>query len=452
VVNPHEGLLTAFRSHKHVFIHGPNFSGRSAALQHISRVSSCGEREGHDLYGNILTLLAPAVDGQRYAYIGPEIYQSLSGLAGDVRSELLLHSFGSRNLMARIAEPLGLTSLFGRGCFELSGGQQAILACAAAALLQPAILALDCCLEQVDSIRRDTLLNLIAEVASQTSIALADNEIQHLPMLLGTCDLQLHASRGPASFPAMAASECLICLPPRVVPVALNLKDVTFAYHQPNTVLRNVNLHLPPGRIYLLRGANGSGKSTLAKLLAGTLKPSKGKILAADSGDQPFQSPGAIAAYHFQNPDFQLFSATVWDEVLAGPRALGCSENDAVRRARWALSQLAIPAELHSTHPLDLPFAMRKRLALAATISAGSPWTVLDEPSLGQDVSNTAAIRALLVGLAKAGTGVIVISHSRFLAQELPVTILEIEGGQVRCAAEPSADQLLQAPGSGQSG
>jgi energy-coupling factor transport system ATP-binding protein len=134
-------------------------------------------------------------------------------------------------------------------------------------------------------------------------------------------------------------------------------------------------------------------------------------------------------AYHFQNPDLQLFSTTVWSEVLAGPRALGCSEEEASRRAGRALSQLAIPDDFRGAHPLDLPFALRKRLALAATISAGTPWIILDEPSLAQDAGNTTAIRFLLTGLAQAGMGVIVISHSRLLTGNLCDHIVTLSDG-----------------------
>jgi energy-coupling factor transporter ATP-binding protein EcfA2 len=88
---------------------------------------------------------------------------------------------------------------------------------------------------------------------------------------------------------------------------------------------------------------------------------------------------------------------------------------------------VAIPDKLDSTHPLDLPFAMRKRLALAVTLAAGSPWILLDEPSLAQDGQNTLAIRALSRRMADAGFGVIIISHSPSMARDLTASSFEIK-------------------------
>jgi energy-coupling factor transport system ATP-binding protein len=122
----------------------------------------------------------------------------------------------------------------------------------------------------------------------------------------------------------------------------------------------------------------------------------------------------------------------VWDEVTAGPLAQGSNEADAARRARHVLDQMAIRPAFDRTHPLDLPFALRKRLALAAAVACGCPWLVLDEPSLGQDAQNTSAIRNLIRGLAQAGAGILVISHSRRLTDDLAVAELELDDGTIK--------------------
>jgi energy-coupling factor transporter ATP-binding protein EcfA2 len=120
-------------------------------------------------------------------------------------------------------------------------------------------------------------------------------------------------------------------------------------------------------------------------------------------------------------------------------------EAEAARRARHVLEQFAIPAKLHSSHPLDLPFALRKRVAVAAAIAAGAPWLILDEPSLGQDVDNTAAVSALIRGLACAGAGIILISHSRRLTDGLPDAALDLIDGQITMrSTDPGSCQTMQ--------
>lgn len=428
--NPHEAVLTALSAHRLLYVQGPNFSGRSDVLQHITRLPIRGGTAEHDTYGNKLSVLGGGSDGDRYAYVGPEVYHSLSGLAGSVRAELALNAFGSQADVDSLSDQVGLTPFLARSSFDLSGGQQALLAVAAGALLRPRVLSLDCCLEQVDASRRDTLIRAIAGFSEETAILIADNELDDLPRLEHAGTLTLHQSGETVTFPAMAAEHCTECLPPREEAPTLDLKEIHFSYQRSTPVLRGLDLKLEPGRVYWLRGENGSGKSTLAKLLAGVLTPHGGKIFANGNAIQPNQSPGSLVSYHFQNPDFQLFSTTVWDEVIAGPQAIGCTTADAIDRARQALSKLAIPETLYESHPLDLPFALRKRLAVAATIASGAPWLILDEPSLGQDAHNTFAMATLIQALSQAGTGVIVISHSKRLIAELPACIFSIDNGQ----------------------
>jgi energy-coupling factor transporter ATP-binding protein EcfA2 len=345
------------------------------------------------------------------------VYQSLSGLADTVKAELALNAFGSSADVNYLSAQVGLTEIYGQGCFELSGGQQAILAVAASAILRPRVLSLDCCLEQVDNSRRELLLRSILDFNKETALVVADNEMEDLPVPDAMLRLTHEQPDAKDRFFQMSAAKCNHSLPPRMGGPRLHLKGIHFAYRSSSPVLCGLDVELEPGRVYWLRGANGSGKSTIAKLLAGVLAPQKGEIVADGKQIRPTEFPGALVSYHFQNPDFQLFSTTVWGETLAGPKAIGCPEVEAANRSRHVLTQMAIPDDLLGKHPLDLPFTLRKRVAVAAAISSGAPWLVLDEPSLGQDSRNTSAIAALIQGLARAGTGVILISHSARLTR-----------------------------------
>jgi energy-coupling factor transporter ATP-binding protein EcfA2 len=430
MMNPHEAVAEALTSHRHAYVIGPNFSARSEVLQHATNLPIEGTIEGCDSYGNRLPGIQKEA-GHRFAYVGPEVYQSLSGLASSVNSELLLHAFGSEAEADAFGRETGLADLFERSCFELSGGQQALMAAVAGAILKPRTLALDCCLEQVDAPRRDFLLRAVAAFATETALVVADNELDSLPVLDDTAEIAIDGSGRQGAFPAMSVEKCSDCLPPRQPAPVLTLRGIDFAYPNSQPVLRGVDAEVTPGETHWLRGSNGSGKSTLSKLLAGVLVAQRGEIRVDGKPTRPSLNPGSLVSYHFQNADFQLFSATVWDEVMAGPLAMGCGETDAARRSRHVLDQMAIPPELHASHPLDLPFTLRKRLALAAAIAPGCPWLILDEPTLGQDAGNTLAMSALIRGLAFAGTGIFVISHSRRLTDALPGVALDLIDGRI---------------------
>ena len=91
-------------------------------------------------------------------------------------------------------------------------------------------------------------------------------------------------------------------------------------------------------------------------------------------------------------------------------------------------------------NPLSLPFPVRKRVSLAATIARRPPWIILDEPTLGADAATIVALAEIIQLLAKAGHGMIVVSHSRRLLQMLNGNALKIENGRIlQSAREPIA-------------
>lgn len=428
-LNPHEALDVALTSHRVVYVQGPNFSARSDALQHAARLPIHGAHPNCDSYGHRLTDLRSPLPGERFAYVGSEIYQAMSGLASTVRAEVALNSIAGCGAVDQLCDRVGLAPLLGKNPFELSGGEQALLAVVAGTALRPRVLALDCCLEQVDKGRREVLMDALGEFSSESSVIVADNELADLPRLEGSTTVFNTRSMGAGAFSSMSLAASDYRLTPLRPAPTISMNGVRFSYRHSEPLLDSVDLDLHPGRAYWLRGANGAGKSTLAKLLAGVLEPQQGAIYVDGIRTRLSQSPGSLVSYHFQNPDFQLFSTTVWDEVLAGPTAAGCTAIEASTRARKALMQLAIPETLHNRHPLDLPFALRKRLAIAATLASGAPWVLLDEPSLSQDATNTAAVASLVRGLVDGGIGVILISHSNLLASSIDAATLTLENG-----------------------
>lgn len=407
---------------------GPNFSGRSSLLRSLTGLPPADP------------VSVPALPHKIGvgAYVGPEIYNSLSALAPTVAEELRLASVGDAALSGGLAalRDLGFAGIQDRNPFQVSGGEQAVVAAISAALGRPQTLALDCCLEQIDSEVRAKLLDRLLELLPKNgTMLLADNRLSEYPNLdngirLATQKFLVGGIKAPPI--EIRTNQCLVA--PN--PCTLGLGSVYFSYPGGPQVLRGCTAQLEPGNAYLLQGPNGSGKSTLARILCGALRPVAGRIYVNGREVRPWLRPAETVAYHFQNPDLQLFSHTVWEEVTAGiPQRLTGPERDRITRALLEVFGLSDVAQ---AHPLDLPFVLRKRVALAATLSMLRPWLILDEPTLGQDDRSTEGLVALLHSLCSVGYGIIVITHSSFLRAAV-TQHLTLDAGTIHTVGQTSS-------------
>lgn len=320
------------------------------------------------------------------AYVGPDPIDSLSGLAPTVSAELELAATDDAALTAvrRALEDLGFGYTLPRNPFTLSGGEQTVVAVLAAAAGRPRRLAIDSTLEQLAAPTRAGLLAWLS--GCDGALMLSDNRLDE--WYTGSTDRLDPAPDAPVMRPEILGGDFLPS--PRI-----EIRDLHFSYPGGQSVFNGLDLTLEAGKSYQLRGANGIGKSTLSKILCGLLKPVRGEILVDGVRIQPWRSPGQLVSYHFQNPSLQLFSRTVENELAR-------SFNATATAARFGLDGDA------RNHPLDLPFVLRKRLALAAAIDRPAPFLILDEPSLGQDSKAFAAISELV-----RNRGGLTITHSQ---------------------------------------
>lgn len=130
--------------------------------------------------------------------------------------------------------------------------------------------------------------------------------------------------------------------------VLFHLRNVQYLYNSRQLALDGIELDIARGEQVVLLGANGSGKSTLLKLLDGIIAPSAGtmhalgyEIKAVAAGEDAFHFHREVGLV-FQDPDIQLFSATVFDDVAFGPLQLGLSPEDVKARCVEALEQMEI--------------------------------------------------------------------------------------------------------------
>lgn len=169
-------------------------------------------------------------------------------------------------------------------------------------------------------------------------------------------------------------------------------KSIDYTYPGNISALKDVCFKIFAGELVALVGANGSGKSTVLKMMDGLIFPGHGELQAFgyQLSESMLKDSGFTMEFRrkvgmvFQDPDVQLFSPTVWDEVTFGPLQLGLSKEEVVSRATAALELLNL-VHLKERPPYFLSGGEKKKVALASVLSLQPSVLLLDEPTNGLD-------------------------------------------------------------------
>jgi cobalt transport protein ATP-binding subunit len=201
------------------------------------------------------------------------------------------------------------------------------------------------------------------------------------------------------------------------------LSAIGIGYRYPGGVaaLDDVSLSVGRGRKLALLGANGAGKTTFLLHLNGLLRPQLGEI-HLDGARMGYSRP-ALKAWRqrvglvLQDPNDQLFAATVYEDVSFGPLNLGLSAAAARERIAAALAALDITDLAdRPTHMLSL--GQKKRVAIAGVVAMTPEFLILDEPTAGLDGDGSARLLSLLDDLHRGGTTIVIATHDTDLALE----------------------------------
>lgn len=194
--------------------------------------------------------------------------------------------------------------------------------------------------------------------------------------------------------------------------ISLATEGLGFCYPDGPRALSDVSLTIAAGGRVAIVGQNGSGKSTLVRHFNGLLRATEGRVLVdgRDVGQTHVADLARLVGISFQNPDRQIFSGRVGNEVGFGPRNLGLRGTELDGRVAEALELVGLGGQ-QATNPYDLGFSERKLLAIASVVAMGTPALVLDEPTTGQDANGVQRIKRIVAELADAGRTVVAISH-----------------------------------------
>jgi energy-coupling factor transport system ATP-binding protein len=199
----------------------------------------------------------------------------------------------------------------------------------------------------------------------------------------------------------------------------IGIENVSYSYAGGPRVLDSIDLKVEAGEFLAIVGQNGSGKTTLAKHIVGLLQPATGRV-TIDGKDRAQMRPAETArevAYVFQNPDHQIFAATVEEEVAFGPRNFGLPDDEIRRRCDEALEAVGLQNERLSD-PFLLSKGERQRLAVASVLVLRPRMLILDEPTTGLDHREQLRMMALVRDLNRSGIAIVIITHTPWLVAE----------------------------------
>lgn len=225
----------------------------------------------------------------------------------------------------------------------------------------------------------------------------------------------------------------------------IEARNVYFSYRSGVEALKDVSVTIKDGEFVAIMGQNGAGKTTLVKHFNGLLKPTKGQVLVnnVDVSKVSVATLSKNVGFVFQNPDHQLFSETVEEEISFALRNFGFEESTVENRVTWALNLLGL-AQYRKTSPFMLSGGERKRVALASVLAWNPEILILDEPTIGQDYQQKEKLRQFVLQMRTQKKTVIIVTHDvEFVAECNPRVLLMREG---KIIADGEAKKILTKP------
>lgn len=252
--------------------------------------------------------------------------------------------------------------------------------------------------------------------------------IAALPTRMSEASAQLSSlPLRPVSTPPLPPQPTRTSAPPLIT-----AENIHHTYPDGTAALKGVSLSIRQGEYVVIVGQNGAGKSTLVRLFMKLLSPKSGHLHVQDQ-DLATLSVSDLArriGYVAQNPDHQIFSASVEEEVGFALRHLGHPPDEIEQRTSESLRAMGLEA-VRKVHPLSLPKGDRARVVIAAVLAMQPEAVIFDEPTTGQDYHGARCILDLTQQLHRAGKTVVVVTHHLYLMPDYAERVLVMGSGTV---------------------
>ncbi|HEY0089931.1 MAG TPA: ABC transporter ATP-binding protein, partial [Candidatus Lokiarchaeia archaeon] len=208
------------------------------------------------------------------------------------------------------------------------------------------------------------------------------------------------------------------------------IKNVYYTYANGTTALKNINLSVNQGELIGIMGMNGAGKTTLIRTLNGLIRPQKGNVyingenIKSKNVGKLSKTVGII----FQNPNHQLFSNSVEDEIKFSLKNLNLSKSEVQGKTEMVLNTFNL-GKYKERSPLTLSGGETKKLALASIVCRDPDILVFDEPTLGQDAKEIEFFTDLIKNEIKKRKTIVIVTHNiEFAIENVPRIILMANG------------------------
>jgi len=395
-------------------------------------------------------------------------------------------------ILARIARVLEAVRLEGteqKHPHELSGGQKQRLAIAAALAMQPDLLVLDEPTSQLDPLGSEEVFATVRELNRElgVTIVMASHAAEEMAeyadriallsagelICTGTPDemyaqvelLHQHHLRptqvSSTFYLAQRAGAAVTGVPVRLQPalddldslqhqhpitchspppapaahggeVLLSVRDLKHTYDDGTEALHGLSLNVRAGEYVLIIGQNGAGKTTLVKHFLNLLQPTEGAVLVGgtDTRRLALSDLARRIGYVSQNPDNQIFSSTVGEEVAFALVNLGFPKEEVETRTVESLEAMGLLDE-REAHPLSLPKGDRARIVIAAILAMKPEIIIFDEPTTGQDYRGARYVLDVSRQLHQMGKTVVVITHHLYLMPEYAERVIVMGKGTI---------------------
>ena len=212
----------------------------------------------------------------------------------------------------------------------------------------------------------------------------------------------------------------------------IEIEGLSHRYPNGVVALEGVDMTVRRGEFLAVLGQNGSGKTTLVKHFNGLLKPTEGSVRVdgEETVELGIRRLGQRVGYVFQNPDHQIFSDTVADEVAFGPKIREMEEDEIRERVEEALVAVGMEGR-GDEDPFGLTKGERQRVAVASVLAVRPEVLILDEPTTGLDYAEQRSMMDLVRRLSEGGSTIIAVTHTMWVVAEYAHRAVVVRDGKV---------------------
>ncbi len=214
----------------------------------------------------------------------------------------------------------------------------------------------------------------------------------------------------------------------------IEINGLSHHYSNGQLAVDNVSLTINSQQMVAILGKNGAGKTTLVKHLIGLLWPTRGSVLikGRNIADLRIEEISRDVGFVFQNPDHQIFSPSVYEEIEYGLLNHGFDKDSAKEKIKNALELTGLTGK-EDLHPFSLSKGERQKIAMASVLAVEPEIIVIDEPTTGLDWRDSIALMEELRKLKEKGHTIIMITHNLRLAADYADKVILMQKGKLVC-------------------